>query len=288
MPVKLKDFLRKGADTAQIKDTDFEAVLSASGLAELEVTDEFVSKWNNAYLTRERAENDAEIVKKIKLSSKSEVLDGIDDKIGLLLSKVPKDKSEEIEKEKNTFKKLELVNEALEAVINNTKSGKEQDLRKVEEEWSAKLKNQEAAWKTEKDSLVQKMKDDQLHFVLKNKILSYNFADHFTDVKPALTEAIINQIKSHTHNGTSIKLILDEAGNVNVRQEIEGSLRDVYTNGNDKLTIDNLIDPAVDKFLKKSSGEPPKPGDQKQPVSRPFDQSKATLTELRAAAALAG
>jgi hypothetical protein len=286
---KLKDFLRKIVDQAAIKDTDFEAVLSASTLAELEITEDFEKKFHNVYLTRDRAENDPEIIKKLNLKSKSEVLDTVDEGLKKLLDRIPKEKLTEIEKEKSTFKRIELINDALGEVLTNTKSTTEKDIQKIEKEWAEKNKAIVEAHKHELKKVLDDAQNDKLNFALKNKIFSYTFSDAYTGMKNATADILINQLRGSQHNGTPVVLELDPSGAINVRQETEGGLRDIYSNGNEKLTIDNLLDPLVQPFVKKADTAPNGGGATHKPITPPADRSKMTIHEMmKADAALNG
>lgn len=280
--MKFKDWLRKLAEQAKITDTDFEALLGASGIAELEVTDEFVEKFDGAYLTRDRAENDPEIIKKNSAKFKAEVLDGIDGKIGALLERIPEKDADTIKNEKNTFKKLELVASSLESVISNVKS-KDQDLRKVEEEWANKNKQLVETHKKELEDLQKTMRETTLNSVLKGKIQSYNFSEAYAKLKEPTADIIINQLRAQQHEGKPLLYELDSAGNVNVRQETEGGLRDVYVKGNEKLTLERLLDPLLDPFIKKSDVGKNGDGTKTKAVTPPVDFSKMTLEEMRKA-----
>lgn len=280
--MKLADFLRKIAEQGGIVDADFNAVLGASGLAEFEVKDEIMTKFNQTFLTRERAENDPDIIKKIKSASKSEVLDLVDSDLKNLMDVLPKERADEIAKNKNTFEKLAATAKAVKETLEAKSTKVDKDIQKVEQEWAEKLAAEKSQAAKQLKELEKRNRDNALTYVLKNKILSHDFADAFKPLKDNLAEVIINKVKTIQENGTPIILDLDEGGNVNVRHEIEGTLRDVYRDGNQKLTLDMLLTPQLEPYIKKSNAEPGEPktnGKQKTP---PVDPSKMTLAEQRA------
>lgn len=279
---KLKEFLQKVFEQGDVRGDDVAAVLGASALAELELPDTAVQKFNEAYLTRSRAENDPDIVKKIKLSSKAEILDTVDKEIEKLYPLIDSVKAAEIQKNQNTFKKIELLTEALDSTVKNSKVSKDKDVQKVEEEWAAKTKTLEGIKKQEIDALKKQFEESKLDFVLKTKLLTFEYADAFSSLKEPLTETIISKIKSsRTKEGEPIFLELDQSGNVNVRHSVDGTLRDVYRDGNEKLTIDNLIAPHVDPFVKKSNGKSDETQTGVKTNTVVIDPNKASLRELQ-------
>lgn len=280
--MKLTDFLRKVAEQGSIVDTDFEALLGASGLAEFEVKDEIMTKFNQTFLTRERAENDPDLIKKIKSASKSEVLDLVDNDLKALMELLPKEKADEIAKNKNTFEKLAATGKAIRETLDAKSTKVDKDIQKVEQEWADKLAAEKSNAAKQLKELEKRNKDNALTYVLKNKILNHDFADAFKPLKDNLAEVIINKVRTTQENGSPIILDLDEGGNVNVRHEIEGTLRDVYREGNQKLTLDMLLTPQLEPYIKKSNadtGEQKLNGKQK---TAPVDPSKLTLQERRA------
>lgn len=279
---KLKEFLQKVFEQGDVRGDDVAAVLGASALAELELPDTAIQKFNEAYLTRSRAENDPDIVKKIKLSSKAEILDTVDKEIEKLYPLIDSVKAAEIQKNQNTFKKIELLTEALDSTVKNSKVSKDKDVQKVEEEWAAKTKSLEAIKKQEIDALKKQFEESKLDFVLKTKLLTFEYADAFSSLKEPLTETIISKIKSsRTKEGEPIFLELDQSGNVNVRHSVDGTLRDVYRDGNEKLTIDNLIAPHVDPFVKKSNGKSDETQTGVKTNTVVLDPTKATLRDIQ-------
>lgn len=278
---KLRDWMQKVFEQGDVRGDDVAAVLGASALAELELPDTAVAKFNEAYLTRSRAENDPEIVKKIKLSSKAEILDTVDAELAKLLPLVDPSKATEISKEKNSFKKLEMISEGIGESVKKASQSKDKDVQKVEEEWSAKLKNLEKIKKEEIEAIKKQNSEDRLNFALRSKLLTFDYADALSGLKESLVETVIMKIKSSQVKGEPITLELDQSGNVNVRRsDADGTLRDVYRDGNEKLTIDNLIAPLVEPLIKKSNGTGG--GDNQKVVTdiKIVDPTKATLHEM--------
>jgi hypothetical protein len=290
---KLKDFLRKVADGVKISDEKFEELLKNEALEPFELSDDFMTAFNVGYLTRSRAENDEHIIRKItekaRSSAQKEIFDNIDEKIEGLLQRVPQEKALEIKGEKSTFKRMELLSEALE-MINSAKTTTEKDIQKIEKEWADKNKAIVENHKLELKKVQDQARTDKLNSALKNKIFAYNFSDAYASMKPATADIIINQLRSSQQDGKPVVFEHDDAtGSIFVRQETEGGLRDIYPNGNDKLTIDTLLDPLVQPFVKKADTTPGGGGATHKPVTPPADRSKMTIHEMmKADAALNG
>lgn len=288
MPIKAKDFLQTVFEQGNIRSDEIAAVLGASALSELEFPDDIKDKFNSVYLTRQRAENDPEIITKLGGKSKAQTLSTIDEKIEKILTLLPKEKADEIKGNKSTFERLDLAKDALTEVLKGTQSKVEQDVAKVQEEWSQKYEAIKQQAKKDKENYERDIKNRMLDFALKGKIMSYEFADPFADpkIRPTLTETIISQIKQEQENGNPILLDLDTTGNVTVRQEKDGTVMDIFRNGNEKLTIEKLLQPRIDPFLKKSNGkdEPGKTTPITQPAAQSFDLSKMTLHQQMALA----
>lgn len=279
---KLKEFLQKVFEQGDVRGDDVAAVLGASALAELELPDTAVQKFNEAYLTRSRAENDPGLVKKVKASLWAETMDQIDTEIAKLYPFLESTKAVEIEKNPSTMKRIGLLTTALEDTIKNATASKDKDVRKVEDEWASKTKQLEEAKKQEIAALTKKFEESKLDFVLKTKLLTFEYADAFSSLKEPLTETIISKIKSSkTKNGEPIVLELDQSGNLNVRHLVEGTLRDVYLDGNAKLTIDSLIAPEVEPFVKKSNGKSDDTNTGVKTNTVVIDPNKASLRELQ-------
>lgn len=284
MPVKLKDFLQKTFEQGDVRGDEIAAVLGASALAEIEIPDIAVQKFNESYLTRSKAENDPEIIKKIKLSSKAEILDTVDKEIAKLYPLIDGAKVAEIEKNQNTFKKLELLNEAIGEAIKNGKTNVDKTVQKIDSDWAEKIKQKEAEYQQQLEALKKKAEDDKKDFALRSKLLTFELAESFSvpGIKGPLIETIISNIKQTKVKDNLLFLELDATGSLNVRQNIEGALRDVYPDGsNEKLTIEKLIAPHIEPFIKKSQGK----GNEKNPdgkqVTQPIDPKSATLRDLQ-------
>ena len=288
MPVKLKDFLQTTFSQGDVRGDEVAAVLGASALAELELPDTAVQKFNETFLTRNKAENDPDIIKKIKLSSKAEILDTVDKELEKLYPLIDGAKAAEIQKNQNTFKKLELLNEAIGEAVKSGKANVDKVVQKTEAEWADKVKQKEQEGQEKLKAIEKKYEEDRINFAVRSKLLTFELAESFNvpTIKGPLIETIISNIKNTKVKDNLLTLELDSTGSLNVRQSIEGALRDVYPDGsNEKLTIEKLIAPHVEPFLQKSNGKGDEKNTDGKKVTAPIDASKMTLHEERWASA---
>lgn len=257
MAIKLKDFLREVAEKGGIRDTDFEAALGASALAEVEISDEFKTKFNASYLTVERAKNDPTIVTEIRKAKSKEIWDNVDQKIDALLDFVDDETKTTIkEKTFETYKKLDLLKEGIAAGI-KAREGKKQtvDVQKIEEEWNGKLKKATEERQAEVAQLKKQHKENSLTTALKLKINEYQFGEHFRAIKDVLSNSIIDKLRQEQYNGNPIVLDLSEDGTqLRVLQNVDGSTREIFDNNQNKVTIESLLQKHVDPFVVKSNG----------------------------------
>ncbi len=123
-------------------------------------------------------------------------------------------------------------------------------------------------------------KDKQIENHMRTKLLSYNWADSFLPVKDALIKAAIIDIKSQPY-----LYELENDGQVAIRQEKDGVKHNVFE-GENILTLDKMLDKAVDSFVKKSNADPdktqpPKPSGNPQPIVTPVNNGVETLADRR-------
>jgi hypothetical protein len=253
--VKLNSFLRKIAETGGIRDNDFEAALGASALAEVEIPDTIDEKFNQSFLTRERAKSDPEIVKFHQNDIRKAIFDNVDKHVEYLLPFADDETKEKVKGTFETYKKLELLKEGIERNIKNQKGkAASEDVRKIEQEWADKIKIQKESHDKELNDMRASFKEEKLVFALKQKINKFQFGEAFKDLKDTLSNSIIDKVRSQSFNDNRVLLELAEDGvNVHVRQNVDGSLRDVFDKEN-KVTIDSLIQKEVEPFVVKSGG----------------------------------
>jgi hypothetical protein len=273
MAVKLKDFLKGVAEKASIKDADFEAVLAASALNEIELPDTFNNTFNEQFLTRERAKNDPTIVGEIQKAINRTAFTTFDEKANNFLSMLEQEDQDKVKATKETYEKYDLIRAGLKKVLAKT-GGKAnpEEIKKVEEEWSEKLRQKEL----EHSASITKFKEEQTNLItdslIKQKILAHNFGEAFAPLKESIADLTVNKVRGQ------FKLALDK-GQIAVMREVDGTLREVYE-GNDKVTIDKVLEKELKQFIAVSNGG--KDGKKDTPPKAPAkDFNQMTLAEQR-------
>jgi hypothetical protein len=253
--IKLKDFLLDIAKVGGIKDTDFDAALSASALSEISINDSIKEKFNQAFLTRERALNDPEVVTKIQKQTRAEVFDKVDERLKSLYGFVDDETKTELDKTFETYKRLDMLKDGLEKGIKTKQSkASSEDVRKIEDEWVNKLKNATAAHEKAMKEKDEYYSNEKLNFALRQKIGDFKISDSFASIKEQISESIINKVRNYTHSGNKTTLELGADGILHIRQNVDGSLRDIFTDGNNKLSVDSLLQKELEPFVVKSNG----------------------------------
>lgn len=293
--MKLKDFLRKLAEDSKIVDTDYNALLTASALADLETPDSFVTKYGTIMMTREKAANDTEIVGEIQRKTRADIFDKVDEMIAPIYSLIPEEKAKEIGKEKvkYTLERIERLGGALKESFETAKTtasgAKNKEIEKVEKEWSDKHKATEDKYKAEIAGIHVKARQDKIESTLESKLNGFTFSDDFNKVKKSIIKVILSEVKDEKHDGNPVVIDLSDSGEVVLKKSVDGTLRDIYVTGsNDVLTLDKLLEKKAEPYIKKSNGTgttSTTSGTTRQQTQK-VDISKMTLAEQRAAMAL--
>jgi hypothetical protein len=251
-------------------------------LNEIELPDEVQAKHKEIFISKERAKNDPDIIDHVTKDIRREHFRIMDEKIKTFLPMVSTDHQNVINNTFETYKKYDILKTALEDAHKNVKGKVSEDVRKVEDEWATKMKGVEENHKKELEAHAQKNKEMQLEFVIKSKLLGYNFSEAFQPVKEHLTQMAIIDLKSKPYQYEL------ENGAVAIRQEKDGVKRDVFEPGTEnKLTLEKLLDTFVDPFIAKSNGgkkEDPKvdSGNPQPPINN--GQGLSHLDRMRVAA----
>lgn len=282
--MKITDFLREVAEKGGIRDNDLEAALGASALAGVEIPDTIKEKFNAAYLTRDRAKNDPDIITEITRPKSKEIFANIDARINALLEFVDDDTKTKIKDTFETFKKMDLLKDGIAEGIkkHQAKKGSE-DVRKVEEEWVKKTQELKANHEAEKSQMVKEFKEKSLNTSLKLKINEFQFGEAFKGIKDTLSNSIIDKLRLEQLKGKPIELELGEDGIVHVRQNVDGTLRDVFDDSQNKVTVDSLLVKLVDPFIVKSNGRKDQKDEKQVDKIKPKLPANPTLHEMMAA-----
>lgn len=284
--MKAKDFFKKVNDQAKINNEDFNKSLET--LSDTDIPDVWVNLFNEAFLTRERAEADQKITQKIK----AETLNAVDVNIKKILPLLDEKDREEIEKEASSYKKIELLEKAIPNLVTKAKGDKPdtdeqvKQLKKNVQEFADKV----AAVQRERDEQIktlqaqheQEKSNLKLDWTLDKKFSEFTFADEFVPLKPAIIKNIVDTVKAQN------AIQLDEKGQI-VVVDIDPVTKVAKPkfNGNDPVTIDSLLSDPIKPFLKKNNaeggGERKTQSSKRRETQEDIDPSRMTLADHRRA-----
>jgi len=277
--MKIKDFFKSLAEKANIKNADLDTVLAASTLNDIDIPDSFNAEVNNAYLTRDRALNDPNIVAELQKKSNKSAYDTFDQKIKDFLPFVnDKELVDKINAEPQSFQKWDLLKAGLKGTldtIQETAKGKvNADANKILEEKTKEIKTLTDTYEARLKSEADKLNEVFVNSSIKTKALAYNFADAYKPLKENIADLVVANIKK------GYKVALDEKGNVKLFQQVGDSLVEAFE-GNEKLTIDKLLEKETKQFVAVSNGTTEKETKETY-IPEVGDRSKMTLAEMRA------
>lgn len=283
--MKLKEFFEKRSKQGKFSDNEAFTKYLATLTDSQEVPDEVEKLLEDNFLTRERATADKDVTKVIW----AEAMDKVDLHIKKLLAPLDgldKHQVNEIDVvEKDTFKKLKMLAEFLPKAIDKAKTANPDqteevtNLKKVNQEYLDKIKTINSEREVEKTELLKGFETEKgnilLDFSLKDRINKIEFASEHSELKPAITDVILSDLKKNNI------LSVDQSGNIRVQTDEGGVLKDKF-NGNDPVTIEKLLEDRVKPYVKRNDVDPKNkqtPPRQKQQQATP--EGKPTLRELQ-------
>lgn len=282
MAKKITEFLTELQKTGGIKSADLETALAASALKDIELPDDFVTGFESSFMTADRAKNDPTIVEAIKKTlSKADktVLDNFDERIKNYFQFIDKEDQEAINKEPKTFEKWDMLKAALKKQQAAGKGKVNEDANRILEEKENEIKTLK---KTHAEELTRQKEEINTAIAdntLTTKILAFKFADAFNtpEWRTSIAELTKNTVRKE------FTLSVDN-GELKLLTKSGDSWVEAFE-GNEKLTVDKLLERKLDKFIAKSNGANgqngngaalPNGGTVKVP-----DLKNATLDELR-------
>jgi hypothetical protein len=254
--MKSKTFFEKLNRQGKINNEDMNKALET--LPDFEIPDVWVNMVEENFLTRERASADFEISKRIKAES----LNGVDEKFKLILPLLDPTDRETLEKEINTYKKIESLPAALQKIIDKAKTENpnndevikklKADVKEFADKVTAINQEKESALKEAKERHESEKSDLKLNWTLEKKFGEFKIADEFEAIKPAIIKNTIDTIRATN------ALQIDDKGQI-VVVDIDPTTKTAKPkfNGNDPVTIDSLLADPLKPFLKKNEGGAP-------------------------------
>jgi hypothetical protein len=213
---------------------------------DIDLPETFDARFSEVYLTKERAMSDDTVISEITKKSNKAAFTAIDEQVKELLTFVSDEDKQKINSVFSTAEKVKLLKPALDVALTKVKGkATQEDVRKVEEEWSGKVAAIQATAKAEKEALAKNLQDQQFDFYVANKLSGYNVTKEFTPMRDKINQMALIDLRSKGYRYEF------ENGVVAVRQEKDGVVRDVF-NGDKKVTLENLLDGFIDPFIAKS------------------------------------
>lgn len=250
--MKLNEWLNQITTPLFDKKEDADLFTAASALKEIEIPDEVAAKFSSKFMTRERALTDEELVKKFNADARGRVFDSVDLKLKKLMPKLSQADQDAISAEPNTLLKLELFDKAVDNIAKNDDVKKVNEAwRKKEEEFHEKIKSLEDNIKQKDTNFVKQIKDVQIDYAVRNKANAFELAPEFATEarKSFLADSTIGSLKK------DFILELDDKDQsiIHLRKNVDGQIVDVFE-GNNKVTLDDLLKKQYEPFIKKSAG----------------------------------
>lgn len=252
--MKYKDYFLKLKEQGKIKNEVYDKFIET--VPDGEMPDEVFPILESTFLTIDRAASD----KSVKAKIKSDLLDPIDNDLKTMMKHLPAEDVIEIERAESTYKKMELIREALpKAIAKASKAPNDEEAKKKLQESQAAIheltekftklnSEREQEKKTLQSEYENKIKGFRLDTHLESLANSYTFADVFKDARPKLTKAILNEIKQKN------KLdLIEKEGELDIHiLDENGAPR---FEGNTPVTISSLLEPEFKPYLKVNNTE---------------------------------
>lgn len=249
--MKLKEYFAKLKEQGKISVEEYDAFLET--LPEAEVPESVEKAISDKFMTLDRAKSDD----KLRSIFHRELYDAVDAGIHESLPALDVFDAQEIQNEKDTFKKIKKIRAAIERKIEKVskapsaeESQKLKDLKALNEELTAKFGAKDQEWQSKIEANNKKWEKDlndfKLDHSLSEKILKYSLADEFDK------DSVTRLIKLDLLNKNS--LALGENGQIIVQEVVDGKAKPKFE-GNDPVTIEKLLEAQVKPFLKKNNSD---------------------------------
>ena len=266
--MKLKDIFAKLAENGKITNESYKKFLES--VPDLEAPDDVFSSIEEKYMTADRAAAHPEVMAKLRWETLNPINRELE-KLLPILEKVDKYTATEISglvrdnngtKTPDTYKQLGAIGAALPKLFEKLKvAPNDEDSKKVIEEHKKTIqeltekftgveeetKKRIQAIETAKS---KEFNEYKLNKELESMVNSYTFAEGYQETKPALTKAILGELKSKNILALATKDTGEEV--IEVHELHNGTARPKF-NGNTPVVIKNLLDEAFTPFLKKSN-----------------------------------
>lgn len=290
MAIKVREFLRTVIDPLGLKDQDLEATLQASTLGELELPDAVKDKFNETFLTPERAAADDRVLSKARGAAYSMIEQRIAKRL------LPKLKEEDQKGYADAPQLMDKI-DFLEKALGNLAAAPADDVKKIEEKWrktESELRNQikeyEDNLKKTEESKKAEFEGLKLDYALRTKFAGIKLAPEFDDQETK--EFIANSTIDHLKRNFVLQIDDKNPSTIHLRRSADGAVVDVYEFEGEKrqtpFTLDDVVKKRYEKFIAKNNADG-KSQSQQQPDNQrqlqiPNDKP-LTLADMHKAAA---
>lgn len=252
--MKTKDFFKKLKDQGKINNAEFDTFIES--IPDFEIPDTVIPVFEESFFTKDRALSHKDISGPLW----SKALDPIDNDIKEILKFLPAETVIDIEKQDSTYKKMAAVKAGIQTAIQ--KAGKnpvDEDVKKklhekesVIQDLMSKIEKINTDYATKEKTIASewegKFKNYRLDSELEKLANSFTFADAYKDSRPALTKALLGEIKTKN----KLDLVEKDGGIDLVVLDESGAPR---FNGNSPVTISSLLEEPFKPFLKVNNND---------------------------------
>jgi hypothetical protein len=257
--MKLKDFFTKLKEQGDIKNEEYIKFLETA--PDSDIPDTILPAIEEKFMTADRAVTHKEVDKKMRHN----ILNRIDEDINELKKILPADVVIDLDKADSTYKKMEIIKKAIPDTLQKAAKApddaevkkKIDDQKAIIQDLTGKIEkiNGEYAEREKKikDEHESAFKNYRLDSELEKLANSFTFADAYKDSRPALTKALLGEIKAKhaldltTKDGQTVIEVL-ELGD-------DGKPRGPKFNGNTPVTIQSLLEEPFKPFLKQNNAD---------------------------------
>lgn len=266
--MKLKDWLVNMQTQGKISHEAFKKMVETA--PDFDVPDEAVQAFEGSFMTAERASSHSDVVNAVRKRTLNPLDTDLREILGVI-ENIDKYEAMEISKhvrktdsgdQPDTYKQLSALKERLPKLFekvrvapDDAESKKQLEAyKKLNSELADKLSKADKEWESKfenvKSDYAKREKDGKINSLLEKMFGEYTFGEAYETTRPALTKAMLGDLKSnHIFDITTNE---DGAETLGVFEQKEGAMIPKF-NGNSQVTVKSLLDTRVEPFLKKTT-----------------------------------
>lgn len=281
--MKVREFLRSIVDPLKLNDQELETALQSSALGEIDLPDSLKGKFNENYLTPDRAAADDRVLSKARGAAYSMAEQWLAKKV------LPKLKEED-QKGFTEAPQLKDKIDFLEKALENLAAAPADDVKKIEEKWrktEAELRGQiktfEDTAKQAEETKKAELENLRLDYALRTKFAGIKLAPEFDDEDKK--EFLANSTIDHLKRNFVLQIDDKNPSTIHLRRNADGAVVDVYEFEGEKrqnpFTLDDVVKKRYEKFVPKNNADPDKSKDQPKQTTTTIPSDKPlTLSDM--------